>query len=75
MAVDGKIKKTKDSAKRRDFFKFFRELKAEGKRITWASKAEVKKSTIAVLSLFLIYAVVVGVLDLGYENLFKLIFK
>jgi preprotein translocase subunit SecE len=75
MAVEGNIKKTKEPAKKRDFFKFFRELKAEAKRITWASKKEVKKSTIAVLSFFLIYVVIVGILDFGFNNLFQLIFK
>ncbi len=55
--------------------KFFRELKAEVKRITWPSKADTKKALIAVAVVVLIYIVIVGGLDFVFTNLYNLIFK
>nr|WP_246503572.1 preprotein translocase subunit SecE [Clostridium polyendosporum] len=55
--------------------KFFREVKAEVKRITWPSKQELKKAFLAVLVFALIYVVLVGGLDFIFKNLFDLIFK
>ena len=56
-------------------FKFFREVKAEVKRITWPSKNETKKALIAVGVVVLIYLILVGGLDLIFTNLFKFIFN
>ncbi len=76
MAVQNNTKKMKKSAASGNgFIKFFKELKAEVKRITWASKENVKKATITVLIFCLIYVVVVGLLDVGFNNLFNVIFK
>ena len=55
--------------------KFFRELKAEVKRITWPSKEDTKKALIAVGVVVLIYIILVGGLDFIFTNLYKLIFK
>jgi preprotein translocase subunit SecE len=54
---------------------FFKELKAEVKRITWASKENVKKATATVMVFCLIYIVVVGLLDYGFKSLISVIFK
>ena len=56
-------------------FKFFREVKAEVKRITWPSKKEAKKALIAVVIFALIYIVLVGGLDYIFQNLFEVILK
>ena len=56
-------------------FKFFRELKAEIKRMTWPSKIDFKKAAIAVFTFCIIYVVIVSALDYGCNNLYKLIFK
>lgn len=74
MAVNGKVK---DSNRPKVNFltKAFREIKAETKRITWAPKKEIKKALAAVVTFCVIYVIVVGVLDYGFSNLFKLIFK
>ena len=63
------------SPKNGGVFKFFRELKAEIKRITWPSKNETKKALIAVGVVVLIYIVLVGGLDYIFQNLFQWIFK
>ena len=74
MAVDGNIK-VKEKSNQKGIVKFFKELKAEAKRITWPSKKDIKKASIAVASFSLIFVVFVGLLDYGYNNLYKLIFK
>lgn len=74
MAVNGNVKES-SKPKVNVFTKFAREIKAEGKRITWAPKKEIKKAIAAVVTFCVIYVVIVGVLDFGFSNLFKLIFK
>ncbi|MCM0646798.1 preprotein translocase subunit SecE [Clostridium swellfunianum] len=74
MAVNGNAKEVNYS-KENFFTKAFRGIKAETKRITWAPKKEIKKALAATLIFCVIYMVIVGILDLGFSNLFKLIFK
>lgn len=54
---------------------FFKELKAEVKRITWASKENVKKAVATVMTFCLIYIVIVGLLDYGFKSFVSVIFK
>ncbi|NMM63486.1 preprotein translocase subunit SecE [Clostridium sp. P21] len=76
MAAQNNTKKIKKSAASgNSFINFFIDLKAEVKRITWASKENVKKATATVLIFCLIYVVIVGLLDVGFKNLFSVIFK
>jgi preprotein translocase subunit SecE len=74
MAVNGKVKET-NHFKENFFAKAFRGIKAETKRITWAPKKEVKKALAATVTFCVIYIVIVGILDYGFSNLFKLIFN
>ena len=74
MAVNGNLK-VKGNSNQKGIVKFFKELKAEAKRITWPSKKDIKKATIAVASFSFIFIVFVGLLDYGFNNLYKLIFK
>ena len=74
MAVNGNLK-TKGKTDQKGIVNFFKDLKAEAKRITWHSKKDIKKATIAVTSFSLLYVVFVGFLDYGFNNLFRLIFK
>lgn len=67
--------KTEKAVKKNSFFGFFREVKAEVKRITWPSKDETKKALIAVIVFALIYIVLVGGLDFIFKNLFEIILK
>ena len=74
MAVNGNVK-VKGKSDQKGIVKFFKELKAEAKRITWPSKKDIKKASIAVASFSLLYIVFVGFLDYGFNNLYKIIFK
>ncbi|CAM2765875.1 preprotein translocase subunit SecE [Hathewaya histolytica] len=67
--------KNEISSNNKGFINFFRGLKAEFKRITWAPKKDVKKATAAVVSFCILYMVLVGTLDAVFVNLYKLIFK
>lgn len=53
---------------------FFREVKAEFKKITWPSKQDTKKNLIAVIIFTVIFILVVGGMDLIFKNLFELVF-
>lgn len=75
MAVKENVNLTKNSSEKGGVFKFFREIKAEFKKITWPSKNDTKKALIAVGVVALIYIVLVGGLDYIFQNLFELIFK
>ncbi|SFC80917.1 preprotein translocase subunit SecE [Clostridium uliginosum] len=72
MSVSNDVK-TKQTTKNSGFFGFFREVKAEVKRITWPSKDETKKAFVAVVIFALIYVVLVGGLDFIFKNLFEII--
>ena len=67
--------KTKKVSEKNSISKFFREIKAEVKRITWPSKNDTKKALIAVGVVVLIYIILVGGLDYIFSSLFKLIFN
>ena len=67
--------KTKKISEKHSISKFFREIKAEVKRITWPSKDDTKKALIAVGVVVLIYIILVGGLDYIFSSLFKLIFN
>lgn len=74
MAVDDKVSKKQSSSN--IFVNFFTGLKAEIKRITWASKNDTKKSLIAVVVFCFIWVVLVSVMDFGFDNFFsKFVFK
>lgn len=73
MADNSKVKS--NTAKKSGIFKFFREVKAEVKRITWPSKNETKKALIAVAVFVLIYVVIIGGFDYIFQNLFEVILK
>lgn len=74
MAVTGNVK-LKEKPSKKGLVNFFKELKAEAKRITWPSKQDVKKATFAVASFTLLFVAFVGLLDYGFNNLYMLIFK
>ena len=74
MAIKESVK-TKNISEKNSISKFFREIKAEVKRITWPSKDDTKKALIAVGVVTLIYIVLVGGLDYIFSSLFNLIFN
>ena len=65
----------KRASEKKGLSKFFRELKAEVKRITWPSVNDTIKALIAVGVVVLIYIILVGGLDYIFTNLYKWIFK
>jgi preprotein translocase subunit SecE len=67
--------KTEKTIENNSFFGFFREVKAEVKRITWPSKDETKKAFIAVIVFTLMYTILVGGLDFIFKSLFEIILK
>lgn len=76
MAVNKSATKAKKSAASvKGFIQYFKDLKAEFKRITWASKEDVKKSTVVVLTFCAILVVFVGLLDSGFSTLIQFILK
>ena len=67
--------KTEKAVKNNGLFGFFREVKAEVKRITWPSKDETKKAFVAVITFTLLYTLLVGGFDFIFRNLFEIILK
>ncbi|MDD6769975.1 MAG: preprotein translocase subunit SecE [Inconstantimicrobium porci] len=72
MAVNGKVKQKVSGKKKTNFF---REVKAEAKRITWPSKEDTKKAFWAVLGFTIISMILICVMDYGFSNLFDVILK
>ena len=75
MAIKENVNINTKTSEKRGLSKFFRELKAEVKRITWPSKNETKKALIAVAVFVLIYVVIIGGFDYIFQNLFEVILK
>lgn len=56
-------------------FQFFKESRAELKKVDWPSKEDVFSSIKVVILSTIIVAVILGLLDLGFTQLFRLIVK
>ncbi|MCQ2592884.1 MAG: preprotein translocase subunit SecE [Treponema sp.] len=54
---------------------FFKESRAELKKVVWPSKEDVLSSIKVVLISTVIIAVVLGLLDMGFSQLFRLIMR
>ena len=63
--------KKEDKKEKKDSKKFFKEFKAELKRVSWPTKKQLVNNTVAVLSIVIIIAVIVFVLDVIFENVNK----
>ena len=74
MAVNGKVSK-EEKKKSKGIVGFYNGVLSEIKRITWAPKEEVKKATVAVVTVIAIFTVLISAMDFGFNNLYKLIFK
>lgn len=75
MAKENNRKSNKNTVSYSKNSNFFKDLIAEFKRITWASKEEVKKASISVIAFCAIYVVIVGVLDFGLNFVVKNMLK
>ncbi|WP_315118814.1 preprotein translocase subunit SecE [uncultured Clostridium sp.] len=71
------VVKKENSAKQKNggIINFLKGVKGEFKRITWASREEVKKATIVALTFCLIYMVAVGLIDFGFNKLSQIVYK
>ena len=54
---------------------FFKESRAELKKVVWPTKDDVISSIKVVIISTIILAVVLGLLDLGFSQLFRIIMK
>lgn len=72
MSVKDNVK-TEKAVKSNGFFSFFKDVKAEVKKITWPSKDEAKKAFAAVMAFTLMYTILVGAFDSIFKKLFDII--
>ena len=56
-------------------FQFFKESRAELKKVVWPTRADVLSSIKVVIISTFIVAIILGLLDLGFSELFRLILK
>ena len=56
-------------------FQFFRESRAELKKVVWPTRADVLSSIKVVLISTVIIAIILGLLDLGFSSLFRIIMR
>ncbi|MFA7662821.1 MAG: preprotein translocase subunit SecE [Patescibacteria group bacterium] len=54
---------------------YFKASKAELKKVSWLSKDEVKDHTLVVIGISLGVAIFLGLIDLGFVQIFKIIAK
>ena len=54
---------------------FFRECVGELKKVTWPTRDDVWASVKVVIVLTIIMAIILGALDLGFTQLFRLLMK
>ncbi len=52
---------------------FLQSVRSEAKKVTWPSRAEIIKSTIVVLVTIIIFAVIIGGIDVFFLQLLKLL--
>ena len=65
-----KLAKKKNKQKRSPA-RFFKEVWGEVKKVTWAPRKDLFKTTFAVIVFIVIFAVIVGLMDWGFGSLFR----
>lgn len=71
LAEQKKIAKQKNKKKKRSPIKFFKDVFGEIKKVTWPTRKELFKTTFAVIIFIAIFAVVIGLMDLGLGTVFQ----
>lgn len=61
--------------KKFDFGKFFRETKAEMKKVSWPSRKELIQHTEVVLTSIVLIGAILWVVDLGFGEILNFFFK
>lgn len=62
-------KKDSKKSKKQDNNRWFKDFKAELKKITWPNRKELIENTTVVLSMVVIVAVIICILDLAFKSL------
>lgn len=73
MAQDAKDIKSEKS--KRDFGRFFKEVKGELKKVMWPSRQQLINNTTTVLISCFIIGAVIWVCDIGLEYVYKAVFN
>ena len=68
-----KPQKSKKDKKPGKVKKFFADLKSEMHKITWYSKKDTAKSSGLVIAVIVVFAIVIGLVDLGFAELIALL--
>ena len=63
------------SAKKSRGIRFFKETKAELKKVSWPTKKQLAHNTLIILVFIIITSVILSVLDFGFAELFRLLAK
>jgi len=63
----------KAKKQKRGIIKYFREVVSELKKVSWPSRKELINSTVAAIVFIIVFAIVVGLVDLILGQLLKLI--
>ncbi len=50
--------------------KFFKETKAELKKVTWPSKEQLVHNTSVIIAFIIIFTAILSILDFGFQELF-----
>ena len=58
------------AAKKGGILKFFKETKAELKKVSWPTKKQLTHNTLIILGFIIVTAVILAALDLGFSKLF-----
>ena len=56
-------------------FQFFRESRAELRKVVWPTRADVISSIKVVIISTVIIAIILGLLDLGFSSLFRIVMR
>lgn len=63
------------TVKKNSAMKFFRESKAEMKKVSWPTKEQLFHNTVVILAFVAITTLILSLLDVGFEKLLSLIVK
>lgn len=55
--------------------KFFRETKAELKKVSWPSKSQLVNNTVVILTFIVIATLVLSLLDVGFQKLLSFVIR
>lgn len=73
MGKEATRKPVKKKVKKKPRFgKFFRSVVAELKKVTWPTKKELAKYTVIVIVVVVIFAIIIGLMDIIFGELLRL---